>query len=65
MDSETVFRVTRGEPTAEEIAALVTALVSRSAAPAGQTSRIGTSAWIRSARPSGRSGSWRESALPR
>lgn len=60
---EPLFRVVRGVPTAEELAALVGALIVRSrpaAAPAPAT----TSAWARSARPAGRD-TWRTSGLPR
>jgi len=66
VDNEPVIRVTRGIPTAEELAALVGALLSRpipTAAAAPAPSR-----WARSARPRlpGRTGAdaWRASALP-
>ncbi|MEV4820294.1 acyl-CoA carboxylase subunit epsilon [Micromonospora sp. NPDC049274] len=60
---EPLFRVVRGVPTAEELAALVGALIVRSrraAAPAPAS----TSAWARSGRPAGRD-TWRASGLPR
>ncbi|MGW5559107.1 acyl-CoA carboxylase subunit epsilon [Micromonospora sp. NPDC003944] len=60
---EPLFRVVRGVPTAEELAALVGAIIIRSrpaAAPAPAT----TSAWARSSRP-GTSRGWRASGLPR
>ncbi|MBM0279184.1 acyl-CoA carboxylase subunit epsilon [Micromonospora tarensis] len=60
---EPLFRVVRGVPTAEELAALVGAIVVRSrptAAPEPAT----TSAWARSGRPAG-AGGWRASGLPR
>ncbi|MEU8087574.1 acyl-CoA carboxylase subunit epsilon [Micromonospora sp. NPDC049101] len=60
---EPLFRVVRGVPTAEELAALVGAIITRSrpaAAPAPTT----TSAWARSGRPVA-SGGWRTSGLPR
>ncbi|WP_412753867.1 acyl-CoA carboxylase epsilon subunit [Krasilnikovia sp. M28-CT-15] len=60
-----MFSVVRGTPTAEEVAALVGALVSRAAAPAAPTRRAPVSAWVRSARPVSGTGSWRDSGLPR
>lgn len=75
-DEAPAFRVVRGAPTAEELAALVGAILVHSrpvAAPAGPA--ITTPAWVRSARPGARSGSglptraggdaWRISGLPR
>ena len=65
MSDEPVFRVVRGTPTAEEIAALVGVLLTRSAPPPPAPS---TSRWARSARPSTGlrpgPGGWRASALP-
>src|SRR2546429_5214018 len=55
-------KITRGTPTAEDLAALVSALVTRAprpAAPAPVSSR-----WARSGRPGTRTG-WLGSALPR
>ncbi|MEU4550956.1 acyl-CoA carboxylase epsilon subunit [Micromonospora violae] len=60
---EPLFRVVRGVPTAEELAALVGAIITRSrpaAAPAPTT----TSAWARSGRPAPARG-WRAAGLPR
>ncbi|MEU8327171.1 acyl-CoA carboxylase subunit epsilon [Micromonospora sp. NPDC048839] len=60
---EPLFRVVRGVPTAEELAALVGAIIVRSrpaAAPAPTTA----SAWARSGRPVS-SGGWRAAGLPR
>ncbi|WP_130509207.1 acyl-CoA carboxylase subunit epsilon [Krasilnikovia cinnamomea] len=65
MDPETKFSVVRGTPTAEEVAALVGALVSRTATSGAPTPPPRMSAWVRSARPAGRPGSWRDSGLPR
>ncbi|MEV0715958.1 acyl-CoA carboxylase subunit epsilon [Asanoa sp. NPDC050611] len=65
MSQEPLFRVTRGAPTPEELAALVGALSLRtrsaSAVPV-------SSLWARSARPGplpAGPGAWRASALPR
>lgn len=66
---EPLFRVTRGVPTAEELAALVGVIVARTrltAAPAPAA----PSAWARSGRPRGTAlaagpGAWRASGLPR
>lgn len=59
---EPLIRVVRGVPTAEELAALVGAIIirSRPAAPAPATA----SAWARSGRPGGSRG-WRAAGLPR
>ncbi|MFF0150376.1 acyl-CoA carboxylase subunit epsilon [Micromonospora sp. NPDC005203] len=60
---EPLIRVVRGVPTAEELAALVGAIIVRSrptAAPAPTTA----SAWARSGRPAN-SGGWRAAGLPR
>jgi acyl-CoA carboxylase epsilon subunit len=61
------LRVVRGEPTAEELAALVAVLAARSAAPA--PARRPRSAWADPARRLGLTsrpgpGAWRRSALP-
>ncbi|GAB3816100.1 acyl-CoA carboxylase subunit epsilon [Micromonospora zhanjiangensis] len=74
-EQEPVFRVVRGTPTAEELAALVGAIMTRTRPTAGPARRTTTSAWTRSARPgvsygygmSARPGpdGWRFSALPR
>ncbi|MEV4494847.1 acyl-CoA carboxylase subunit epsilon [Micromonospora arborensis] len=60
---EPLFRVVRGVPTAEELAALVGAIIVRSrptSAPAPAT----PSTWARSARPAS-PGGWRTAGLPR
>ncbi|MGC4838561.1 acyl-CoA carboxylase subunit epsilon [Micromonospora vinacea] len=60
---EPLFRVVRGVPTAEELAALVGAIMVRTrptTAPAPTTA----SAWARSGRP-GSSRGWRAAGLPR
>lgn len=65
------FRVVRGVPTAEELAALVGALVSRSRSrPAAAPTPTAPSAWARSGRPgpvtpTAGTGAWRASGLPR
>jgi hypothetical protein len=66
MDDEALFRVIRGTPTAEELAALLGALFTRRvSAPSAPPI---ASRWSRSGRPhvSGRPGpgAWRSSALP-
>ncbi|MGW4465652.1 acyl-CoA carboxylase epsilon subunit [Micromonospora sp. NPDC004704] len=73
-DREPAFRVVRGTPTAEELAALVGALLlrPRPAAPARRTAR---SPWVRASQPGTVSPSglparpgvdaWRLSGLPR
>ncbi|MEV8508625.1 acyl-CoA carboxylase subunit epsilon [Actinoplanes sp. NPDC051475] len=65
MDEEPLVSVVRGVPTAEELAALVGALISTSIGTDPAKSRPSTDAWLRSARPSPGRGSWRESGLPR
>ncbi|MEU8422498.1 acyl-CoA carboxylase subunit epsilon [Micromonospora sp. NPDC048835] len=60
---EPLFRVVRGVPTAEELAALVGAIIIRSR-PATAPVPATTSAWARSGRP-GTSRGWRASSLPR
>ncbi|WP_410809847.1 acyl-CoA carboxylase subunit epsilon [Micromonospora sp. 067-2] len=66
---EPLFRVVRGVPTAEELAALVGAIVVRSR-PAAAPAPVTASAWARSARPAGTAlaagpGGWRSAGLPR
>ncbi|MET7749824.1 acyl-CoA carboxylase subunit epsilon [Micromonospora sp. NPDC005367] len=66
---EPLFQVVRGVPTAEELAALVGAVVARSR-PAAVAAPIAASAWARSGRPVGRGatagpGAWRAYSLPR
>ncbi|HEY0698610.1 MAG TPA: acyl-CoA carboxylase subunit epsilon [Micromonospora sp.] len=73
-DQEPVFRIVRGTPTAEELAALVGVILTRSR-PVADTPQATASTWVRTARPGAvsaaglpaRSGpqGWRESALPR
>ncbi|MCX5069231.1 acyl-CoA carboxylase subunit epsilon [Micromonospora lupini] len=60
---EPLFRVVRGVPTAEELAALVGAVIMRSRPPAAPTPAT-PSEWARSGRPAGRT-TWRASGLPR
>ncbi|WP_091083417.1 acyl-CoA carboxylase subunit epsilon [Micromonospora nigra] len=65
---EPLFRVVRGVPTAEELAALVGAVIVRSR-PAARPP-VAASAWARSSRPAGAGsaagpGAWRASGLPR
>ncbi|WP_234587403.1 acyl-CoA carboxylase subunit epsilon [Micromonospora sp. MH99] len=60
---EPLFRVVRGVPTAEELAALVGAVIARSR-PAATPAPAATSAWARSGRPA-RPDTWRASGLPR
>ncbi|MDT0532263.1 acyl-CoA carboxylase epsilon subunit [Micromonospora sp. DSM 115977] len=65
---EPLFRVVRGVPTAEELAALVGAIVVRSR-PAAAPPPVAASAWARSGRPVAAAvagpGAWRASGLPR
>ncbi|WSN15041.1 acyl-CoA carboxylase subunit epsilon [Micromonospora sp. NBC_01699] len=73
-DREPAFRVVRGTPTAEEIAALVGAILLRPR-PAAPARRSGGSPWVRASRPGTVSASglptrpaidaWRLSGLPR
>jgi hypothetical protein len=73
-EQEPVFRVIRGTPTAEEVAALVGAIVAR-ARPAASVEPPPASAWVRRTRPGAASASgvpvcpgidaWRLSGLPR
>lgn len=66
---EPLFRVVRGVPTAEELAALVGAIVVRTR-PAAAPAPVAGSTWARSARPAAAAfaagpGAWRASGLPR
>ncbi|ATO15031.1 hypothetical protein CO540_15340 [Micromonospora sp. WMMA2032] len=66
---EPMFRIVRGVPTAEELAALVGAIVVRTR-PVAVAAPAAVSHWSRSARPAGASplagpGAWRASGLPR
>ncbi|MFU8852119.1 acyl-CoA carboxylase subunit epsilon [Micromonospora sp. SL1-18] len=66
---EPLFRIVRGVPTAEELAALVGAIVAR-VRPAAAPAPAAASQWARSARPAGAAlvagpGAWRASGLPR
>ncbi|GAB4105665.1 acyl-CoA carboxylase subunit epsilon [Micromonospora taraxaci] len=60
---EPLIRVVRGVPTAEELAALVGAIVVRSR-PAVTPAPKTASAWARSGRPPG-PGGWHAAGLPR
>ena len=67
-DAGTVLRVVRGNPTAEELAALVTVLAARSGGGAPPPTRP-TSRWAAPQRlvrghPALARGGWRSSALP-
>ncbi len=67
MSEEPLFKVTRGTPTAEELAALVGVLSVR-LRPSISTTEPVVSHWTRSARPGTASfgpGAWRASGLPR
>lgn len=64
---EPLLRVIRGTPTAEELAALVGAIVVRSR-PMTPPAPAATSAWARSGRPAAttlRAGAWHAAGLPR
>lgn len=66
---EPLFRVVRGTPTAEELAALVGTIVVRSK-PAAAPAPLPVSAWARGARPANNGhtagpNAWRASGLPR
>ena len=73
-DGVPAFRVVRGVPTAEELAALVGAFLVRTRRPAAERPPT-TSSWVRSARPGAVAASglparaggdaWRISGLPR
>jgi hypothetical protein len=58
-DPEPFFRVVRGAPTAEELAALVGAVMLRRRVPAAPAPAEPVSAWARSARPGGVRMGWR------
>jgi len=58
-----LFRVVRGVPTAEELAALVGAIIVRSR-PSATPAPTTTSAWAHSGRPAART-TWRTAGLPR
>ncbi|MEV1285814.1 acyl-CoA carboxylase subunit epsilon [Micromonospora sp. NPDC049679] len=69
-DAEPSFRVVRGTPTAEELAALVGVIVARSHPVATTAPPPAPSTWVRSARPTAGidwrgPGAWRTSGLPR
>lgn len=66
---EPLFRVVRGVPTAEELAALVGAIVVRTR-PTAAPAPVAVSQWAHSARAAGAAlaagpGAWRASGLPR
>ncbi|WP_405103410.1 acyl-CoA carboxylase epsilon subunit [Micromonospora sp. NBC_01412] len=66
---EPLLRVTRGVPTAEELAALVGAVVARTR-PVAAAEPVAASVWARSGRPAAATpaagpGAWRVSGLPR
>ncbi|TCB99816.1 acyl-CoA carboxylase subunit epsilon [Micromonospora zingiberis] len=66
---EPLLRIVRGVPTAEELAALVGAIVARPR-PAAGPAPAPTSAWARSGRPNNAQhrpgpGAWRAAGLPR
>ncbi|MFD0741769.1 acyl-CoA carboxylase subunit epsilon [Phytohabitans flavus] len=63
-EPEPFFRVTRGVPTDEELAALVGAILLRRRPPTTSQTPSG-SAWARSARPGGGRDGWRGSLAPR
>jgi hypothetical protein len=68
MSEEPILRITRGVPTAEELAALVGVLAVRLRPPAAPPSAPVSSHWARSARPGplpAGPGAWRASGLPR
>ncbi|HTJ69032.1 MAG TPA: acyl-CoA carboxylase epsilon subunit [Actinospica sp.] len=73
-DNDNAVRIVRGEPSAEELAALVTVLAARAAAGGGEpgAAPAAASGWtdraryVRSARVDfGARAGWRASALPR
>jgi hypothetical protein len=65
MDEEPLVRVVRGEPADDELAALTVLLAARSAEVDAVPASPGPTAWTRSARPSPKASSWRESGRPR
>ncbi|WP_189081651.1 acyl-CoA carboxylase subunit epsilon [Mangrovihabitans endophyticus] len=64
MDKDPLVRVVRGNPSPDEVAALVIALVTRSAPADTRPPQPTASTWVRSARPAARRPSWRASGLP-
>ena len=65
METERLVSIIRGRPAADELAALVAVLASRSSMMDAAPPRPAVSAWTRSARPSTGPASWRASGLPR
>jgi hypothetical protein len=69
VDEQPFFAVVRGTPTAEELAALVGALVQRSRATAAPAAPVDRSRWRDSGLPRSAPrpgpGAWRASVLPR
>ncbi|HET6481833.1 MAG TPA: acyl-CoA carboxylase epsilon subunit [Actinoplanes sp.] len=65
MDTEPLVSIVRGEPTDQELAALVTALAAAFSTVDAQPPPPPVSPWTRSARPSMGPHSWKASALPR
>jgi hypothetical protein len=69
-DQRPLLRIVRGEPTPEELAALLTVVAARAAAAAAEPSGAPRSGWrdrsryVRNSLPHG-PGAWRASALPR
>jgi len=64
MLDDLLFSVVHGNPTDEEVAALVAALLAARPAPEPPF-RVPSSAWARSARPRGGREPWHWGALPR
>jgi hypothetical protein len=65
-EPEPFFRLVKGTPTAEELAALVGAvMLRRRATPSPTPPAQPASAWARSARPGGGRVGWRGSLAPR
>ena len=64
MEAESLVSVVRGEPTPEEVAALVAVLSAAAANATASPATAATSAWARSGRPSRIPASWRASGLP-
>ena len=64
MEAESLVSVVRGEPTPEEVAALVAVLSATAGNAAAPATTLATSAWARSGRPSRIPASWRASGLP-
>jgi hypothetical protein len=58
------FRIVRGTPTAEEVAALVGALLRPGPGTPAAADRPARSQWRMSALPGARPASWKASALP-